>query len=80
VLASSRTKLAGKDVRRLKLAAKRGITLTVLFRPGTAAQRQSMAELRILLHPAPAPDGLCFEILKRRHNVGSRARIVRFCV
>jgi cell division inhibitor SulA len=60
------TKLAGKDVRRLKLAAKRGMTLAVLFRPDTAAQRQSMAELRILLHPAPAPDGVCFEILKRR--------------
>ena len=60
------TKLDGKDVRRLKLAARRGATLAVLFRPDAAAQRQSMAELRILLHPAAALNGLCLEILKRR--------------
>src|SRR5262249_36542553 len=38
----------------------------VLFRPESAAQRQSMAELRIRLHPAATLDGLCLEILKRR--------------
>jgi hypothetical protein len=59
-------KLVVKDVRRLKLAARRGGTLTVLFRPDTAARRQSMAELRIHLHRAPAPDRLRVEILKRR--------------
>ena len=59
-------KLAVKDVRRLKLAARRGGTLTVLFRPDTAARRQSMAELRIRLHQAAAPDRLSIEILKRR--------------
>lgn len=60
------TKLVGKDVRRLKLAARRGSTFAVLFRPQSAAQRQSMAELRIRLHPASTLDGLCVEILKRR--------------
>jgi len=60
------SKLATKDVRRFKLAARRGETLTVLFRPNTAAQRQSMAELRILLQPASASDRLSIEILKRR--------------
>jgi len=59
-------KLAAKDVRRLKLAAKRGGALTVLFRPSSAARRQSMAELRILMQPAPAVDRLGIEILKRR--------------
>jgi cell division inhibitor SulA/protein ImuA len=59
------SKLAAKDVRRLKLAARRGESLTVLFRPSTAAQRQSMAELRILMQPAAA-DRLSIEILKRR--------------
>ena len=60
------TKLAGKDIRRLKLSAKRGTTFAVLFRPERAAQRQSMAELRIRLHPVSTLDGLCLEILKRR--------------
>jgi len=60
------TKLVGKDVRRLKLSARRGATFAVLFRPQSAAQRQSMAELRIRLHPAATLDGLCLEILKRR--------------
>src|SRR5262245_10077865 len=60
------TKLTGKDVRRLKLSARRGTTFAVLFRPESAAQRQSMAELRIRLHPATALDGLSIEILKRR--------------
>jgi hypothetical protein len=60
------SKLAAKDVRRLKLAARRGGALTVLFRPSTAAQRQSMAELRILMQPASAADRLSIEILKRR--------------
>ena len=60
------SKLAAKDVRRLKLAARRGGALAVLFRPSTAAQRQSMAELRILMQQAPAADRLSIEILKRR--------------
>jgi cell division inhibitor SulA len=59
-------KLVVKDLRRLKLAARRGGTLAVLFRPDTAARRQSMAELRIQLHPAPTSDRLRVKILKRR--------------
>jgi cell division inhibitor SulA len=59
-------KLSVKDIRRLKLATRRGGTLAVLFRPDTAARRQSMAELRIQLHRSPAPDRLRVEILKRR--------------
>jgi hypothetical protein len=60
------SRLVAKDVRRLKLAARRGEALTVLFRPSTAAQRQSMAELRILMQQASSPDRLSIEILKRR--------------
>ena len=60
------SKLSAKDVRRLKLASRRGNTLAVLFRPGSAAQRQSTAELRIALKHATTPDRLGIEILKRR--------------
>ncbi len=60
------TKLAAKEIRRLKLAARRGSTLAVLFRSSTAAHRQSMAELRIALGVASTPDRLSIEILKRR--------------
>ena len=60
------TKLTATDIRRLKLAAKRGATLAVLFRPQIAARRPSTAELRILLHADTATDGLSLEILKRR--------------
>jgi len=60
------SKLAAKEIRRLKLAARHGTSLAVLFRPSTAAQRQSMAELRIALDPASMPDRLSLEILKRR--------------
>ncbi len=61
------SKLATKDVRRLKLAARRGETLTVLFRPDTAAQRQSMAELRILLQPRT-----CVGSIEHRNTEASR--------
>ena len=60
------SRLVAKDVRRLKLAARRGESLTVLFRPSSAAQRQSMAELRIQMRQASAADRLSIEILKRR--------------
>jgi cell division inhibitor SulA len=60
------TKLTATDIRRLKLAAKRGATLAVLFRPQIAACCPSTAELRILLHADTATDGLNLEILKRR--------------
>jgi cell division inhibitor SulA len=60
------SKLTPKDIRRLKLATRRGESLTVLFRPDEAAQRQSMAELRILLKGTTKPDRLSVEIVKRR--------------
>ena len=60
------SKLAAKDIRRLKLATRRGETLAVLFRPDSAARRQSMAELRIALKHTATPDRLSVEILKRR--------------
>jgi cell division inhibitor SulA len=60
------SKLTPKDIRRLKLATRRGEALTVLFRPDDAAQHQSMAELRILLKRTAVPDRLSVEIVKRR--------------
>ncbi len=59
-------RLTVKDIRRLKLAARRGESLAVLFRPSSAAQRQSMAELRILIRQAATPDHSNIEVLKRR--------------
>lgn len=51
--------------RRLQLAARQGATLGCLFRPDTAAEGASMAELRLKL--APAPRGkLDVSIMKRR--------------
>lgn len=41
-----------KDTRRLQLAARRGRTLTCLFRPVEAAAVNSMAELRLAVTPA----------------------------
>jgi hypothetical protein len=46
-----------KDTRRLQLAARRGRTLSCLFRPEEAAAVNSMAELRLEVAPAP-PDGM----------------------
>jgi hypothetical protein len=60
------TKLVARDIRRFKLAAKRGTTLAVLFRPEAAAEQPSAAELRILMRAETALDGLSLEILKRR--------------
>jgi cell division inhibitor SulA len=60
------SKLTPKDIRRLKLASRRGDTLAVLFRPADAARRQSMAELRVALTHTAVPDRLSIEILKRR--------------
>jgi cell division inhibitor SulA len=60
------SKLTPKDIRRFKLATRRGETLTILFRPDDAVRRQSMAELRIALTHTSTPDRLSLEILKRR--------------
>ena len=63
-----------KDTRRLQLAARRGRTLTCLFRPEEAAAVNSMAELRLQVAPA-APetgesaariDAVTVDIRKRR--------------
>ena len=53
------------DTQRLQLAAKRGRTLTCLFRPQTAHSQSSMAELRLALR-ATAPGEVTLDILKRR--------------
>ena len=56
------------EIRRLQLAAGTGRAWTTLFRPAAAADKPSMAELRILVESEPAGrcDRLAFTILKRR--------------
>jgi|SaaInlV_125m_DNA_1040241.scaffolds.fasta_scaffold68712_2 cell division inhibitor SulA len=58
-------KLTLKDTQRLQVAAKQGRTLTCLFRPQHAAEKASMAPLRIALH-AGKPGIVQLDILKRR--------------
>ena len=60
--------LTTTDIRRLQLAAVTGSTWTTLFRPAAAADKPSMAELRILVESEPAGrcERLAFTILKRR--------------
>src|SRR5215831_5211196 len=53
-----------RDIRRLQLAAERGRTLGVLFRPRRAAREASSAVLRLSLEPLPA--GVRLTILKGR--------------
>ena len=53
-----------RDIRRLQLAAERGRTLGVLFRPWRAAREASSAVLRLSLEPLPA--GVRLKILKGR--------------
>lgn len=56
-----------KDTRRLQLAARRGRTLTCLFRPREAAAVNSLAELRLgVTADTAAPDAITVDILKRR--------------
>jgi hypothetical protein len=63
-----------KDTRRLQLAARRGRTLTCLFRPEQAASVNSMAELRLEVAPAEPDaqgpdmklDSITVNIRKRR--------------
>jgi len=54
-----------QETRRLQFAAQQGRMLTCLFRPMTAAQQQSMAELRLALTPADS-GALRVDIRKRR--------------
>ncbi|MDB6089741.1 MAG: hypothetical protein JWN85_2525 [Gammaproteobacteria bacterium] len=53
-----------REIRRLQLAAERGKTLGVLFRPQRAAREPSPAVLRIALESRPA--GVCVTLLKSR--------------
>jgi len=53
-----------RDIRRLQLAAERGRTLGVLFRPHRAAREGSAAVLRLMLEPLSA--GVRITLLKAR--------------
>jgi len=59
-------RLTEADIRRLKLAARQGNSLAVLFRRDIAMRRSSMAELRIRLEAGADPDEVQLEIIKRR--------------
>jgi len=62
-----------RDIRRLQLAAERGRTLGVLFRPRRAAGESSSALLRLALEPAAG--GVRITLLKARG-----ARCAAFCL
>jgi hypothetical protein len=53
-----------REIRRLQLAAERGKTLGVLFRPQRAARESSPAALRLALEPRP--EGVRVTLLKSR--------------
>jgi hypothetical protein len=56
--------LRARDIRRLQLAAEKGRTLGVLFRPGQAANESSSAMLRVMVEPAK--QGARVTLLKSR--------------
>jgi len=60
-----------REIRRLQLAAERGRTLAVLFRPRRAARLSSPAILRLVIEPCAA--GVRLDLLKSRG--GSRGAI-----
>jgi hypothetical protein len=62
-----------KEVRRLQLAAERGRTLGVLFRPQQAARESSYATLRMTL--VPAAHGVRVTLLKSRGGVRGSVEI-----
>ena len=55
-----------KETRRIQLAARSGSTLAMLFRPISAIERSSLAELRLALRPAACADHLSLDIIKRK--------------
>jgi len=59
-----------RDLRRLQLAAGRGRSWGVLFRPAGTAANPSPARLRMAV--SPTPEGLAVEILKRRGGCSAR--------
>lgn len=62
------SELKTSDIKRLQIAAKHGKTWTNIFRPSSAANRASMAELRILVDGAPnlSCNQLALTVLKRK--------------
>lgn len=63
-----------RDIRRLQLAAERGRTLGVLFRPQQAAREPSHAALRMRLEPTA--HGVCVTLLKSRGGVRGSIELV----
>lgn len=59
-------KLKPRDTRRIQIAAKQGQTLACLFRPLAQRHSNSMAELRLALHPGKHSQHLLVDIVKRR--------------
>ena len=59
-------KLKPRDTRRIQIAAKQGQTLACLFRPLAQRHNNSMAELRLALHPGKHSQHLLVDIIKRR--------------
>jgi cell division inhibitor SulA/protein ImuA len=55
-----------KETRRIQLAARSGRTLAIFFRPSSAVERSSLAELRLALQPAKKVDQLTVDIVKRK--------------
>ena len=63
-----------RAIRRLQLAAERGKTLGVLFRPQRAAQESSAAVLRLAVEPKPG--GARITLLKSRGGARGSIEIV----
>jgi hypothetical protein len=63
-----------RSIRRLQLAAERGKTLGVLFRPQSAAQESSAAVLRLAVEPKPG--GARITLLKSRGGARGSIEIV----
>ena len=59
-------KLNIKETRRVQLAARSGNAMVMLFRPISAVERSSLAELRLALRPTTCVDQLSLDIIKRR--------------
>ncbi len=64
-----------REIRRLQLAAERGRTLGVLFRPQRAAREASAAVLRLGLEPIPA--GVRITLLKGRGVMRGAVELLR---
>ncbi len=70
-----------KQIRRLQVASKKGSSWSILFRPRSAAQHASPAELRIQLYATPsshAHTSINLKILKRRGGWASEVIKLHF--